>query len=164
MPVCRTYEAAKEQHEKVHKRRVELIEVNTPLVSQFQQEEETRKAKLKTKEGQEADDKERDEVDEEEVQSVFRNCFELVREMFRVVLRFPQMKARDMKEPRKKLTKDQKKERLADMRRYMSGARAVTETMTMQEIKEAEARVEAFMATQFTEYVPLNHHLFNFQA
>ena len=84
--------------------------------------------------------------------------------MFRVVLRFSQMKARDMKEPRKKLTQEQKKERLAEMKRYMSGARAVTEQMTMQEIKEAEARVEAFMATQFTEYVPLKHHLFNFQA
>ena len=53
---------------------MELIEVNTPLVSQFQQEEETRKAKLKTKEGQEADEQERDEVDEKEVKS----CAEIV--------------------------------------------------------------------------------------
>ena len=74
MPVCRTYEAAKEQHEKVHKRRVELIELNTPLVAQFQEEEETRKETLKSKEGQEADEQERDEVDEKEVKS----CAEIV--------------------------------------------------------------------------------------
>ena len=64
---------------------------------------------MKTKEGLAADDKERDEVDEKEVKSVCRNCFELVHEMFRVVLRFPQRKTREMKEPRKKLTKDQKR-------------------------------------------------------
>ena len=73
------------------------------------------------------------------------------------------MQDRGMKEPRKKLTYDEKRERLAEMRRYMSGARAATETMTLNEIKAAEERVEAFMATKFKEYVPLANHLFNFQ-
>ena len=83
LPVPRTYEAAKAQHDKTEKRRVELIKINTPLVAQFQKDEEARQSEKQTKEGMELDDKERSEVDKKEVKTVCTDCLELVFEMFR---------------------------------------------------------------------------------
>ena len=83
LPVPRTYEAAKAQHEKTEKRRVELIKINTPLVAQFQKDEEARREEKKTKEGVEADDKDRNETDQKEVKIVCTDCFELIFIMFR---------------------------------------------------------------------------------
>lgn len=67
MPVCKTFDSAKAQHDKVNARRVELITLNAPLVEQFQAEEVERKAKLATPEGKAREAKELDEILEKEV-------------------------------------------------------------------------------------------------
>ena len=70
---------------------------------------------------------------------------------------------RDVKEKRKQLLPHENEERMADFRCYMSGARAVTEQLSLHEIMEAEGKVEDFMRVKFDSYIPLNHHNFKYE-
>ena len=45
----------------------------------------------------------------------------------------------------------------------MSGARAVTEQLSLHEIMEAEGKVEDFMRVKFDSYIPLNPHNFKYE-
>ena len=86
-------------------------------------------------------------------------------ETFRVahVLYNLQMKSRDVTEKRKQLMPHEKEERLEEFRRYMSGARAVTEQMSLHEIMQAEGKIDDFMRDKFPSYLPLKNHNFDFE-
>ena len=74
------------------------------------------------------------------------------------------MKPREVTTKRKKLVTDEEKdEQLQEFRRYMSGARAVTEQVSRHEMMEAETRIGDFMKEKFTSYVPLRNHTFDYE-
>ena len=74
-----------------------------------------------------------------------------------------QMKDRGRQEPRKKLTDEERAAKIEDYKRFMSGARAVVEQSSRQEIENAMQRVGDFMDETFKDYIPLRHHQFNFE-
>ena len=67
VPVSKSFARAKDRHEKVNARRVELITLNTPLVASYQSELENEKAILKTREAQAQSKDELDKILETEV-------------------------------------------------------------------------------------------------
>ena len=73
------------------------------------------------------------------------------------------MESRKTKEPRKHLTDEEREARVEDYRRFMSGARAVVEQASKQEIEAAQERIGDFMAEQFPQYIPLKYHQFNYE-
>ena len=67
VPVCKSFDAAKKQHDKANARRVDLITLNTPLVEKFQSDKVERKVQWASPEEKEKRAKELDSILENEV-------------------------------------------------------------------------------------------------